>query len=73
MAYIVLAVLVAFVLMIFVASGIRIVRPWEKGLIERLGKYQRTADSGLTLIVPFIERMIRSTCASRWSTFLRNR
>jgi regulator of protease activity HflC (stomatin/prohibitin superfamily) len=40
-------------------TGLRIVRPWEKGLIERLGKYQRTAGSGLTLIVPFMERMIK--------------
>ena len=37
----------------------RIVRPWEKGLIERLGKYKRTADSGLSIVVPFLERMIK--------------
>jgi regulator of protease activity HflC (stomatin/prohibitin superfamily) len=52
-------IIVAFVLLIIAAKGIRIVRPWEKGLIERLGKYQRTADSGLTLIIPFLERMIK--------------
>jgi regulator of protease activity HflC (stomatin/prohibitin superfamily) len=40
-------------------TGLRTVRPWEKGLIERLGKYQRTVGSGLTLIVPFLERMIK--------------
>jgi regulator of protease activity HflC (stomatin/prohibitin superfamily) len=50
-------VVIAVVLFIFAATGLRIVRPWEKGLIERLGKYQRTADSGLTIIVPFIEKM----------------
>lgn len=38
---------------------IRIVRPWEKGLIEQLGRYLRTADSGLTFILPFIQRMIK--------------
>jgi regulator of protease activity HflC (stomatin/prohibitin superfamily) len=54
-------VLVIFAALVFivVASGIKIIRPWEKGLIERLGKYQRTADSGLTIIVPFLERMIK--------------
>jgi regulator of protease activity HflC (stomatin/prohibitin superfamily) len=54
-------VLIIFALVVFiiVASGIKIVRPWEKGLIERLGKYQRTADSGLTIIVPFLEKMIK--------------
>ena len=49
----------AVVIFIIVASGIKIVRPWEKGLIERLGKYQRTADSGLTVIIPILERMIK--------------
>ncbi len=42
-----LFVILAVVIFIFAATGIKIVRPWEKGLIERLGKYQRTADSGL--------------------------
>jgi regulator of protease activity HflC (stomatin/prohibitin superfamily) len=50
---------VAFVVFVMAAKGLRIVRPWEKGLIERLGKYQRTVDSGLTLIVPFMERIIK--------------
>jgi regulator of protease activity HflC (stomatin/prohibitin superfamily) len=54
-------VLLVIVVVVFIvaATGIRIVRPWEKGLIERLGKYQRTADSGLTVIIPFLERMIK--------------
>jgi len=50
---------VAFVVFIVAARGLRIIRPWQKGLIERLGKYQRTAGSGLTLIVPFLERIIK--------------
>ena len=37
----------------------RIVRPWEKGLVEQLGKYQRTADSGLAIVVPVLQRMIK--------------
>jgi len=37
----------------------RIVRPWERGLIERLGKYRRTAESGLTIVWPLAERMIK--------------
>jgi len=40
-------------------KGLKIVRPWEKGLIERMGKYQRTATSGLTIIMPFLDRMIK--------------
>jgi len=55
------AVLVIFAILVFVivANGTKIVRPWEKGLIERLGKYQRTASSGLNIIIPFLERMIK--------------
>jgi regulator of protease activity HflC (stomatin/prohibitin superfamily) len=49
----------AIVVLVLAAKGIKIVRPWQKGLIERLGKYQRTADSGLTIILPFMERMIK--------------
>lgn len=37
----------------------QIVRPWQKGLIETLGRYTRTADSGLTIVIPLIQRMIK--------------
>ena len=56
-AAVVPVVIVAIVLFIFVANALKIVRPYEKGVIERLGKYQRTLDSGLAIIVPFIERI----------------
>ncbi len=52
-------VILAIVVFVVAATGIKIVRPWEKGLIERMGKYQRTADSGLSIIIPFLERMIK--------------
>jgi HflK protein len=51
--------LLAIFLFIMAARGLKIIRPWQKGLIERLGKYQRTADSGLTIIIPFMERIIK--------------
>jgi regulator of protease activity HflC (stomatin/prohibitin superfamily) len=38
-------------------SGIRIVRPTERGLTERLGKYNRFANPGFHWIVPVIEKM----------------
>ena len=55
----ILCFVAAFVLLIIAATGLKIIRPWEKGLVERLGKYQRTVDSGLTLIIPFLERIIK--------------
>jgi regulator of protease activity HflC (stomatin/prohibitin superfamily) len=58
-AVIVLGFLVLLVLLAWAITGVRIVRPYEKGLIERLGKYQKTVDSGLHIIVPVIEKMSR--------------
>ncbi|RQW05350.1 SPFH/Band 7/PHB domain protein, partial [candidate division KSB1 bacterium] len=52
-------IVIAIVVFIIAASGLKIVQPYQKGLIVRLGKYQRTVDSGLTLIVPFIEKIVR--------------
>ncbi|MBF0253851.1 MAG: SPFH/Band 7/PHB domain protein [Candidatus Omnitrophica bacterium] len=38
--------------------GIRIVRPTQRALIERLGKYLRFAEPGFHWIIPVIERLI---------------
>ena len=38
-------------------SAVKIVRPYQRGLVERLGKYKTTRDPGLNLILPFIETM----------------
>lgn len=38
-------------------SGIRIVRPTERGLIERLGKYKKFANPGFHWIIPIIDRI----------------
>ncbi len=50
--------LVVFLIFIFLI-GIRIIRPREKGLIERLGKYKKTASQGFHWIIPVIDRMIK--------------
>lgn len=52
-------VIVVIVVFITAAKGVKIVRPWEKGLVERLGKYQYTADSGVKVIIPYIDRMTK--------------
>ncbi|MCU0424182.1 MAG: SPFH/Band 7/PHB domain protein [Candidatus Kapabacteria bacterium] len=48
-----IAILVIFFL------GIRIVRPTERGLIERLGKYKSFAEPGFNWIIPIIDRMYK--------------
>ncbi len=56
-AGVVVAVIILFIIFT-VLSGIRIVRPTHRGLVERLGKYNRYADPGIHLTIPYgIERM----------------
>jgi regulator of protease activity HflC (stomatin/prohibitin superfamily) len=50
-------VLIGSVVLIFLLSGIRIVRPTHRALIERLGKYNRFANPGFHWIIPVIERL----------------
>lgn len=45
------------VLLVIIALGIKIVRPTERGIIERLGKYNRYADPGLNMIIPVVENI----------------
>jgi len=52
--------LVAAVVILFLFfSGIRIVRPTHRGLVERLGKYRRFAHYGFNWIIPGIDRMFQ--------------
>lgn len=54
-AIVVLCIIVIAVL-VLVMSGVKIVSQSEAMIIERLGRYDRTLNSGLNIILPFIER-----------------
>jgi regulator of protease activity HflC (stomatin/prohibitin superfamily) len=43
----------------FVASAVKIIRQYEKGVVETLGKYTSTRNSGPNIIIPVFQRMIR--------------
>ncbi len=58
-AAVVLLAIIVFGLFIVAGTGLKIVRPYEKGLVERLGKYRETLDPGLRWIIPFVERIIK--------------
>ncbi|MBC7318714.1 slipin family protein [Candidatus Bipolaricaulota bacterium] len=51
-------VLVALVLM-FLASAIRIVREYERGVIFRLGRLIGAKGPGLFFIIPFVDKMVK--------------
>jgi len=53
MSYLYLIIPVLFIFLI----GIRIIRPTERGLIERLGKYHKFAIPGFHWIIPVIDKL----------------
>src|SRR4051812_22928628 len=54
-----LVALIVLALFVFIiaAMGVRIVPQARAGVVERLGRYSRTLEPGLTLIMPFIDRV----------------
>jgi regulator of protease activity HflC (stomatin/prohibitin superfamily) len=54
--YVILAILVIVVIVILVRA-VRIVPQAKAFIVERLGRYSRTLDAGLHLLVPFIDRV----------------
>jgi len=61
MSNLVVDILIAVGILIIIVflSGIRIVRPTHRGLIERLGKYKRFAKPGFNWIIPVIDRLFQ--------------
>ena len=49
----------AIVVVVIFLSGIRVVRPTTRGLVERLGKYHRFASPGFNWITPGIDRLFK--------------
>src|SRR5438045_5061698 len=55
-ALIVIAVVAVFVLVVL-ARTIRIIPQARAGVLERLGRYHRTLNPGLAIVVPFMDRL----------------
>ena len=58
-ALVLLFVVVAFALILVAATGFRVVRPFERGLVEFLGRYEKTVESGLRWVMPFVKRLAK--------------
>ena len=52
-------IMLVFFIIFILSLGFRKIRPTQKGLIERLGKFRKTADMGFHLIIPFIDQMLK--------------
>ena len=59
MAAVVALLVIAFLVFVLAAAGIKIVRPYQQGIVEQLGKYKMTTGPGLKLIVPIMQSMKR--------------
>jgi len=49
--------IVVFIILIIVISSIKIIRQTEKGVVERLGAYHKTWNTGIHMLVPFIDKL----------------
>lgn len=59
MAFVAVLAVFAVVLFSFVLSAVKVIRPYQRGLVERLGKYHATVEPGLRMIYPVVDRMVR--------------
>ncbi len=50
---------IAFIALYAFAKSVRIVNQYEKAIILRLGKYRSTSEPGLTIVLPFIESILK--------------
>ncbi|MDY6055413.1 SPFH domain-containing protein [Micrococcus sp.] len=58
MESLILLAALALIVVVLLVSSIKIIPQARTANVERLGRYQRTAGAGLTVIIPFIDRML---------------
>ena len=54
-----LLVILVFVILLIILPGIRVVNQYERGIVLRLGKFHRTMNPGLRVIIPYIDHMMK--------------
>jgi regulator of protease activity HflC (stomatin/prohibitin superfamily) len=57
MAALIVAAVVAIFLLFIASRTIRIIPQARAGVVERLGRYSRTLNPGMTIVVPFVDRV----------------
>ena len=60
MANISLLVLVLFLIIFFLATSVRVLREYERGMVFTLGRYTRVAGPGLFILIPIVQQMVRT-------------
>jgi len=49
--------IVVFIILLILITRIRIIKQTEKGIVERLGAYNKTWNTGIHMLVPFVDRL----------------
>ncbi len=57
MEALVVSIVIAVVVVVVVMSSVKIVPQAHATIVERLGRYQRTLNAGMAIIVPFVDRL----------------
>lgn len=52
-------VIAGLVALIFFASGLKIIRQTDRAVVERFGKYKRFQNSGITWIIPIVDKLYK--------------
>jgi regulator of protease activity HflC (stomatin/prohibitin superfamily) len=59
MVLLIVALVIGFLVLVVVARSVRIIPQARAGIVERLGRYSRTLEPGLHVLVPFVDRLRR--------------
>ncbi len=52
-------IVLALLALVFLFKAVVMIRPHQVGLVERLGKFRKKLSSGIHIIIPFIDRVIK--------------
>jgi regulator of protease activity HflC (stomatin/prohibitin superfamily) len=55
-----LLVLLLFLIIFFLATSVRVLREYERGVVFTLGRYTRVAGPGLFILIPIVQQMVRT-------------
>ncbi|MGO7522751.1 SPFH domain-containing protein, partial [Rhizobium brockwellii] len=54
-----------FILLVVVASAIKILREYERGVVFTLGRFTGVKGPGLILLIPYVQQMMRVDLRTR--------
>ena len=57
MTGIIIGIIIVAIIVFLLFKSIKVVKQSEVYIIERLGKFHKVADAGLTIIIPFIDHI----------------